>query len=549
MSTLPARNWCTSNNNIWEIETFTQEFRLAGGTESLDWLVGAFYYDESLEKESDVLWGPAMNAYANILSGGLTNQIQGLLGAGTFFGTGTGTVETFTHDNQSYNLFGQVDWNATDRFTLTLGVGYVNDEKTVNASTVNTDLFAGLDLAGIFSNADIVTNDVLRALDLVALSGGALPVQFDEAVFGETFTAVTMQPATAENIGALQAAAAAGDPTALGTLQAIQQTIPLVEPAVGDGIRAALAPGVAGALAPLQIFPPFVSLPNSVEDNSTNDDHVSYTVRGAYDLTDNINVYASYATGYKASSWNLTRDSTYFPEDEAALRAAGLVPNNRGSGTRFAGPEEVETFELGLKAEFDRATVNLAIFDQTIEGFQSVIFQGTGFVLANAGEQKATGIEIDATWNPIDPLTLGFSGLFLDPEYVDFQDAPGVGGPTDLSGETPGGIHTTSLSFGAQWEDEIAPGILGFIKGDYQYEDDIQVIDNVPEEVLSREVNMLNASIGAKFDNGLEATFWGRNITGDEFSQSGFPTAAQEGSFNGYPNRPETYGITVRKSW
>ena len=537
------------NNNRWEIDTFTQELRLSGGTDNIDWLVGGFYYNEDLKATSDVTFDVGFNPYANIASGGFTGLVEGLLGVGTFFEAGTGTFETFTQDNESFNIFSQVDYSPIEKLTLTAGLGYVVDEKTVTGSAVNTDLFASLDFESIFSNPAIITPDVLRGLDLPTLSGGEVPAQFDDLVFGSLFGAIVMQEPTPANIGAWQAALATGDPIAAAQFAAIQANTPAAVDQTAAQLRAGLAPLVAGELAPLQFLPGFVNFPNAVEDGKTEDDKITYTLRAAYDVSDNINLYASYSTGYKASSWNITRDSSYFARQAGQLNALGLIPPNRAAGTRYAGPEEVVLIEFGAKAEWDRAAVNIAVFEQTIEGFQSVIFQGTGFVLANAGEQKATGIEIDATVSPIDQLTLGFSGLFLDPEYVEFENAPGVGGPTDLSGATPAGIHTTSLSFSAQYEEELATGILGYIRADYQYEDEIQVVDNVPEDVLSREVNMLNASLGAVWDSGFEISFWGRNLTNDEFTQSGFPTTAQSGSFNGYPNTPATYGMTLRKSW
>ena len=85
-----------------------------------------------------------------------------------------------------------------------------------------------------------------------------------------------------------------------------------------------------------------------------------------------------------------------------------------------------------------------------------------------------------------------------------------------------------------------------FIRGEYIYEDEVQVIENVPAEVASREVSMLNASFGLAFDNGVEITVWGRNLTDDEFLQSAFPAVAQAGSYSGYPNQPRTYGVTFR---
>ena len=49
------------------------------------------------------------------------------------------------------------------------------------------------------------------------------------------------------------------------------------------------------------------------------------------------------------------------------------------------------------------------------------------------------------------------------------------------------------------------------------------------------------------WDNGFEALLWGRNLTNDEYLVSAFPSVAQNGSYSGYPNRPRTYGLTVRK--
>ena len=51
---------------------------------------------------------------------------------------------------------------------------------------------------------------------------------------------------------------------------------------------------------------------------------------------------------------------------------------NSGNTTRI-GPEEAETIELGVKYAADWGTLNAAVFEQSIEGFQSNAFLGTGF--------------------------------------------------------------------------------------------------------------------------------------------------------------------------
>ena len=65
---------------------------------------------------------------------------------------------------------------------------------------------------------------------------------------------------------------------------------------------------------------------------------------------------------------------------------------------------------------------------------------------------------------------------------------------------------------------------------EYIYEDEVQVIENIPASVASREVSTVNASFGLAWDNGFEAMLWGRNITNDEYLLSAFPSVAQTGS-------------------
>jgi outer membrane receptor protein involved in Fe transport len=75
------------------------------------------------------------------------------------------------------------------------------------------------------------------------------------------------------------------------------------------------------------------------------------------------------------------------------------------------------------------ATANLAVFQQTISGFQSNLFTGTGFALVNAGKERVRGVELE-TARPAAGLVLSGSATWLDPLYQDFAMSA-VG---DLSG-------------------------------------------------------------------------------------------------------------------
>jgi outer membrane receptor protein involved in Fe transport len=282
-----------------------------------------------------------------------------------------------------------------------------------------------------------------------------------------------------------------------------------------------------------------------VENGKSNDSKTTWTARAAFDATDNINLYASAGTGFKATSWNLSRDSRPFESDLDAIYAAGLAVPNLQAGTRYAGPEEALVYELGFKSRWQSTILNVAIFYQEITGFQSNIFTGTGFELLNAGKQSTEGIELDAVWFPTDDFKLTFAATWLDPVYDEFVEAEGVDGPEDLSGTTPPGIHTLSISTSATYYFDMG-STQGFIRGEYVYDDEVPVVENVPASIASREVSMFNASIGIKWGDGWEAMLWGRNLNNDDFLISAFPGVAQPGTYSGYPNQPRTYGITVR---
>jgi iron complex outermembrane receptor protein len=305
-----------------------------------------------------------------------------------------------------------------------------------------------------------------------------------------------------------------------------------------------------------------LNIPNAVEDGRTRDDAFTYLVRANYEVTDNINVYASYATGFKASSFNLSRDSRPLPGDFTRAISQGLgVPNLR-PGTRFALPEESTVYELGIKSNWSVAGANLTVFLQQLDNFQSNTFVGDFFVLANAGEVETFGIEFDGYVRPTKSLTLNLALTYLDPKYVSFVGSP-VG---DLSGLPVQGVHPISASFGATWDKRLGNGDRLIIRGDYQYESEIPMLDGLVNFIgtnpngtanfqpardaareFTREINNVNASITYALDMGLEFTLWSRNLLDDRFISTIFPGVGGQGqAIYGYPNQPRTFGGLIR---
>ena len=298
-----------------------------------------------------------------------------------------------------------------------------------------------------------------------------------------------------------------------------------------------------GALTGLQFFKPFTNYPNADESGEFDSDDLTHTLRLAYSANEDTTFYVSHSTGFKAISVNLTVDAREL---------------------RSADPEEATSLELGMKKSFDNGYVNIALFDQSIKGFQSNAFTGTGFNLVNAGEQTHKGIEFDSMFAASEDLVLRLSVIALDPVYDEFLkgacDTTGLAGAqyqcpagqrfTDLSGLTPTGVHELSANANAVYSFDVSASINGFVRLEYVYEDEIKVADLIPLSIAARSTDNFNASVGLASDaNDWSVILWGRNLTDHESLIPAFPTTAAPGSFSGYPNAPRTYGLTLRKGF
>ena len=344
-------------------------------------------------------------------------------------------------------------------------------------------------------------------------------------------------------------------------------SLDLVLAGVRAGVPATVAATAANpflGLRGLQFLPQFLNLPNAVESGKTKDDDLSYTLRLAYKFNPNISTYATYATGFKATSFNLSTDSrptaaNFIPGSPAQVPAPAAspirtalganLPVNLTTGTRFAAPENAEVFELGLKGNFDGFAINVAAFKQILKNFQSNIFQGTGFVLGNAEKQSTTGIEIDASVTPVRGLTFTASGTYLNPKFnlftggSAFNPATNNVVPTNRTGQRPTGISTYSVAVGGTYTHVVNDDLKAIFHSDFTFDSAYTIAAGLPFKASPEN---LNASITLQFRNSIDLTLWGRNLTEPKFNPVIFPTVAQSGSLSGYPSGPKTYGGSIR---
>ena len=380
-----------NNTGETDISTFTQEIRLTGTAGNADWLIGGFYFDESIDFENSIEFGSQWRNYINILVGGgdiaagaaATGGLEALLGLapGTFFSDGDGVIETATQDNESYSVFGQMTFPLPEKTDFTVGLNYLNDDKSITLSQENNDVFSKLDIRGA---------DGITALTNLAYTGGFA---------GLGIPAITAIPPEAVP----------------GYIQTVAATVGAIAPTDNNPFVAFEA---------LQFLPQLLGIPNPSQPGTSNDSKTTYTASLSHAYSDALNIYLTYGTGFKVTSWNLSRDSRPTEGERDGLAASGFaLPNNLTLGTRLAGPEEATTLEFGIKYAVDWGTLNAAIFEQSIEGFQSNAFLGTGFVLTNAGKQSTKGVEVDLVLQASEAMTLAVSGTFLDPIYDDFTGA------------------------------------------------------------------------------------------------------------------------------
>ena len=502
------------------IDTFTQELLFSGKLgDKVNWLAGAYYFNEKIGQTGQLFFGNQMRSYANVLIQGQTGgalsvaALESTFGAlqgnsslytNSFFAAGAGLNERLHMSNEAISVFGQADWKLTDKLTFTGGLNYTKDNKNFWTGSVSSDAFSAVD----FNAA------AYAPFRYQLLYNGALAKGMSTGV-ANAYATANMNVAAANPLNPLKA---------------------------------------------LQFIPPFLNVPNAVEPGKTSDGNLSFTARLAYDLSKQMNLYASVSTGFKASSINLSRDSRPALSSSAAIVAGGLATTNLRYGARFARPEKSTLYEVGMKANWGIASVNLAGFYQEIKDFQSNIFTGLGFDLLNADKESVYGFEFEGTVHVTDELTLGEALTYLKPKYDSFKNSS-FG---DISGRTPAGIAPLSSTFAATWDKRLDNGQRVILRGDWHYEAPVQNQDGMPGfnttnadgtpnystglaagALFRREVSEFDASLTWALNKKLELSLWGRNLTDNRYITVVFDSPAQQGSISGYVNQPRTYGASV----
>ncbi len=300
-----------------------------------------------------------------------------------------------------------------------------------------------------------------------------------------------------------------------------------------------------GKQIPLPSPLPNPTAPFSIDD-STTETEPTWRLSIRQDITENINVYASYNRGFKSGTYSMSNIVV------APVR-----------------PQTIDAYEVGIKSLLldSRLRLNLAAFQYEISDYQVRATSGSSpvAILLNAAEVDVNGVEIEFEVAPVEALRLYGSATWLDSEFADFPNAPltwlspancAAGGSTGA----PSGGTTTCFGSAAGNDTPLAPRFAGNVgmsytllvgaSGElelsamYSYNDGYYF---EPDNRLEQPAfSTLNASVAWRPTPHWAVELWGRNLENETYYVSKLATSLADLSA---PAAPRTYGVNFKYTY
>lgn len=322
-----------------------------------------------------------------------------------------------------------------------------------------------------------------------------------------------------------------------------------------------------GAVGPIN--PALTANPGGIPDRSRSFSQFQPKVTLSYELTDNINSYASYGVGFRSGGFNSI--GTAATLDFWFNSSGNGTPGDAVDAQLLVSDEydkEVTTnIEFGLKSKFmdNKVRLNGAVFRTTVEDNQFFEFFAGPFGLLRAvttiDELEIQGFEIDVEADLTDQFKV-FAGLgLLDTEIKENRNRP-----LTVGNKAPQSPDTT-YALGFVYEQPVGQNYWVTTRVDYQYTGETffhtlqgeqtptiwdffgtlgggvppgphpQNFDNAKRESFFT----LNARIALEADTWTLALY-GKNITDEKYLQEIIPAPEFGGSFI-HPSALAEYGV------
>ncbi len=241
---------------------------------------------------------------------------------------------------------------------------------------------------------------------------------------------------------------------------------------------------------------------NAAFAGSAEDTAGTYRFNASYQATPDIMLFATYSTGYKGQTYDLT---TGFNQNRAL---AGPIK-----------PERSRDKELGARMQFfDRhLTVNLTFFDTDYTNLQAQSIEtladgSTNFRLTNVGGLNTRGIELDTTARLGSDLSLSASLAYLDAKYTSFpvaqcyplqtaaQGCTGTPTRQNLTGARAVQAPEFKFSIGADYSPALSETLRGVVQVNWQHQSSVFYVASDPQ-TFQPTYDIVNAGLGVRADD------------------------------------------------
>jgi outer membrane receptor protein involved in Fe transport len=266
-------------------------------------------------------------------------------------------------------------------------------------------------------------------------------------------------------------------------------------------------------------------------------ENFSPSIIGQFDISDNLNAYASFKKGFKSGGL-----------DSGRVGAQVVVEGPVVPTVEFD-PEKVDAYEIGLKGKAldNRLTFSIAGYWTKIKGLQETVFNPAtqSATLLNAASAKIKGFEADASLRAAQGLNLNAAIGLADTKYSSFPNAncrPGqtaaqgcidiinpvtnvrIGGRQDLSGFPLPLAPKWSGSAGFDWTHELTDSLKLEIDGGATYQSKIYVTPEDDPNQSQKGFWLFNARIALGSINKFwEVALVGENLTNKTYITGSVP--------------------------
>ena len=319
-------------------------------------------------------------------------------------------------------------------------------------------------------------------------------------------------------------------------------------------------------------------------DQSRSTDQLLPGVALSWTPNSDSSYYLTYSEGFKSGGFNAAIDQDPVFANVNGQRTA--LRDQPGVGFEFD-DETGWSIELGGKHTLldGDMTLNWNLFTSKYEDQQVSTFQGTGFVIANAGSSISNGLEVDMQWQVTDEFRVIAALGLLDAEYDKFEaaactalqlsavrglgddpsvfddinsqspvtsaqgcrqlfDATGAaaGQAQDISGGQLGSDYSGSLIF--EYERPISADMMWFTQVDVNFTDGYFMTGDLDPLDYQDALELYNFRTGLRTENWTVMAY-GRNITDELYATGAADLPVANGSHFIYSGTTAIYGLTV----